>query len=180
MPEIDTGAEYVAQEDPFHNPNRKSKLFFGLCDMRTSTVALNVINVIFTVIVAIILTFMYAFDHGPYRLQAISGVVCTAIVVVSASALGLYSAMNWRMDGMTVSSVAFAAILLFRIIHLDILDTILTAIILYPHVVFTMEMKSGIMSPETFDDEEYVTEGGRDFVEMAQQYMSPTNSTISP
>ena len=179
MIEIDTGAEYVAQEDPSYNPNRKSKLFFGLCDMRTATVVLNVINVVFTVIVALILIFMYALDHGPYRLQAISSATTTAIVVVAASALGLYSAMNWRLDGMAVATVAFAGILLFRIITFDILDSILMAVILYPHVVLTMEMRSGIMTPETFDDEEYVAEGGRDFVEMANQYMlSPTNSTV--
>jgi hypothetical protein len=40
-----------------------------------------------------------------------------------------------------------------------------------------MEMRAGIMTPETFDEEEYVTEGGRDFVEMAHQYISPAHST---
>ena len=180
MPEVDTGADYVAQEDPMYNPDRKSKLFFGLCDMRTATVALNVINIIFTVIVAFILIFMYAFDHGPYRSSAITGVAVTSIIVVATSSLGLYSAMNWKLNGMYVSTAAFLAILLYRIITLDFLDAIITGILLYPHVIFTMEMRSGIMSPETFEDEEFVAEGGRDFVEMAQTYLSPTNSAAGP
>jgi len=163
-----------------YNPNRKSKLFFGLCDMRTATVTLNIINLIFTVIVAIILTFMYAFDNGPYRLQSILSVFFNAVVVCAVSGLGLYSAMTWRLDGMMVATGAFALILLTRIVHFDFVEVLVTGILLYPHIIFTTEMRSGIMTPETFEGEEFVTEGGRDFVEMAHQYISPLDSMVSP
>lgn len=166
-----------SQQDAFsRNPSSKSKLFFGLCDMRTATVSLNIINIIFTVIVALILCFMYAFDNGPYRLQAISSVLFGAIAVSCVSGLGLYSAMAWRLDGMHATTAAFALILVVRILKIDIIDALVTGLLLYPHVIFTMEMRSGIMSPETFDGEEYVTEGGRDFVEMAHTYISPNDT----
>lgn len=180
MATIDTSTANYTQDDSFtRNPNSKSKLFFGLCDMRTATVALNIINIVFTVIVALILVFMYAFDNGPYRLQAVSSVLFGAIAVTCVSGLGLYSAMNWRLDGMYATTIAFALILLVRIIKIDFIDALVTGILLYPHVIFTMEMRSGIMTPETFDDEEYVTEGGRDFVEMAHTYISPNETMAS-
>jgi hypothetical protein len=164
------------QDSTMNNPNRKSQLFFGICDMRTATVALNIINIAFTVIVAIIMMSMYAFGSGFYRSQAISSVLFWAIIITVVSGIGLYSAMTWRLDGMYVSTAGFAIILLARIIKLDFIDLLVTAFLLYPHIVFTMEMRSGIMTPENFDEEEYVTEGGRDFVEMAHQYISPTFS----
>ena len=163
-------------EDPMYNPNRKSKLFFGLCDMRTAVVALNIINIVFTVIVAIILTSMYAFDNGPYKNSAISSVVAWAVLVTAFSSLGLYSSMNWRLDGMYMTTVAFGVVLVMKIIHLAFVDILVTGFLLYPHIVLAMEMKAGIMTPETFEDEEFVAEGGRDLVEMAHQYISPTSS----
>lgn len=163
-------------DDPTFNANRRTKLFFGLCDMRTAVVALNILNVIFTIIVAIVLSTMYALDQGPYRTSAITGVFLGAVVVIGLSCLGLYSAMNWRLDGMYATTLGFLAVLIFRIVHVDIIDIIVTALLFYPHVVLTADMKTGTMSPETFDQEEFVTESGRDFVEMANGYIGSASS----
>jgi hypothetical protein len=175
--EAPSSSNYVEQDvvyDAMHNPNRKSQLFFGLCDMRTATVALNIINVIFTVIVALILITMYAVDNGPYRINAVGSVIGWALLVSAISGLGLYSAMDWKLNGMYAATAAFGIILIVRICQFDFPDVVVTGFLLYPHVIFTMEMRSGIMTPETFDDEEFVTEGGRDFVEMANFYITPT------
>jgi len=165
--------------DPMNNPNRKSSLFFRMCDMRTATVALNIINIIFTLIVAIIISTMYAFDQGPNNSRAIFGVIFGAIIISGISILGLYSAMNWNLNGMYASTAGFACVLLYRLIHLDIVDVLVTGVLLYPHIVLTLEMSSGILTPETFEEEEFVAEGGRDFVEMAHTYISPINSPTS-
>ena len=66
-------------------------------------------------------------------------------------------------------------VLIWRIVHLDWVDIVVTLLLLYPHTMLTMEMRSGIMTPETFEREEYLTESGRDFVEMAHTYISPKN-----
>lgn len=172
-------AQHDGQDSTMANPNRKSNLFFGLCDMRTATVALNIINILFTVIVTIIMVSMYAFGSGFSRSEAITSAFVEAIFAMVISGIGLYSAMAWRLDGMYVSIVGLAIILLMRIIKRDYIDLFVTAFLLYPHIIFTMEMRAGVMTPETFDDEEYVTEGGRDFVEMAHQYIGPTLSMVS-
>eukprot|EP00531_Pseudo-nitzschia_arenysensis_P013540 CAMPEP_0116144450 /NCGR_PEP_ID=MMETSP0329-20121206/16012_1 /TAXON_ID=697910 /ORGANISM="Pseudo-nitzschia arenysensis, Strain B593" /LENGTH=185 /DNA_ID=CAMNT_0003639881 /DNA_START=66 /DNA_END=623 /DNA_ORIENTATION=+ len=179
MAELTTSYAEQQDDDPTFNPNRKSKLFFGLCDMRTAVVALDLINIVFTVIVAIILTTMYALDSGPYKSSAISSVLLSSAFVTVTSMVGLYSSMNWRFDGMIGTCVAFSLVLVLRIWHMDFIDVIVTAVLLYPHVVLTMEMHSGVMSPETFDDEEFVAEGGRDFVEMAHTYISPANTAVN-
>ena len=158
------------------NPNRKSKLFLKMCDMRTATVALNLLNIIFTVMVAVILTSVYIFQGGPFVGQNVGTVLGGGFTSAGASALGLWSAMNWHIHGITAASVLFAVILIWRLIKLDWIDILITCLLLYPHVVLTMEMKSGILSPQTYSEEEYVAESGRDFVEMAQDYISPQNS----
>ena len=170
--------DYVQQDESaaYVNPNRKSKLFFKICDMRTATVALNILNIVFTVVVALLLSLMFAFESGPYKLQTISSVIGGALLVAGASGLGLYSAMKWRLDGMMATVAIFGLILLWRIFKLEWVDVLVTGLLLYPHVVFTLEMRTGVMTPETFDEEEFVTEGGRDFVEMANNYVSPQNS----
>jgi len=80
---------------------------------------------------------------------------------------------------MVASTVALVAVLLVRILRFDLVDAAVGAVLLYPHVVFTSEMWSGVMTPETFAGEEFVAEGGRDFVEMANNYVSPVNSFVS-
>ncbi len=179
MAEITTNYAQQNEDDPTFNPNRKSKLFFGLSDMRTAVVALNLINIVFTVIVGIILSTMYALDSGPYKSSAITSVLLSSAFVTATSMVGLYSSMNWRFDGMIATCVAFSLVLVLRIWHMDFIDVIVTGLLLYPHIVLTMEMHSGVMSPETFDDEEFVAEGGRDFVEMAHQYISPANTAVN-
>lgn len=160
------------------NANRKSKLFFGICDMRTATVVLNILNIVFTLVVGIVLTVMFAIERGPYRLQHILNTLFGAICVSGISAVGLHSAMNWRLDGLMAATASFCVVLVVRLIKLEWIDVVITGLILYPHVVFVMEMRSGIMTPETFEDEEFVAEGGRDFVEMAHMYVSPQNSMV--
>jgi len=162
----------------YSNTNRKSKLFFKICDMRTAAVALNILNIVFTVLVACILTTVFAVQGGPFVLQNIVTVLCAGIVTAGASAVGLWSAMNWKTNGVMAASIVFALILIWRIIKLEWIDIVVTALILYPHVVLTMEMKSGVLSPENYDEEEYVAEGGRDFVGMAHDYISPQNSMV--
>jgi hypothetical protein len=158
------------------NPNRRSQLFFQICDMRTATVALNLLNVIFTVMVALILSLMYIIQGGPFVWQNIGTVLSGGFISAGASALGLWSAMNWHIHGITVTTILFVLILIWRLIKLEWIDILITCLLLYPHVVLTMEMKSGILSSQTFSEEEYVAESGRDFVEMAHDYISPQNS----
>jgi len=158
--------------------NRKSKLFFKICDMRTAAVALNVLNVVFTVLVTCILSTVFAFQGGPFVVQNIVTVLGAGFITAGASALGLWSAMNWKTNGVMAASTLFAVILLWRIIKLEWIDILVTALLLYPHVVLTMEMKSGVLSPENYEVEEYVAEGGRDFVGMAHDYISPQNSMV--
>mmetsp|Transcript_6196 Transcript_6196/g.15374 ORF Transcript_6196/g.15374 Transcript_6196/m.15374 type:complete len:183 (+) Transcript_6196:195-743(+) len=176
---VSTNYTQDGAESTYTNRNRRSKLFFGICDMRTATVVVNILNIIFTLVVGLIMTIMFAFENGPYKGNHILSIILEAVGVSAISALGLYSAMNWRLNGMIVSTVAFVAILAFHLIKFEWIDFLVTALILYPQIVFTMEMRSGVMSPETFETEEYVAEGGRDFVEMANHYISPNSTMLS-
>jgi len=157
---------------------RKSKLFFNICDMRTAVVALNVLNVVFTVLVTVILATVFAIQAGPYGIQNILTVLGAGLITAGASAVGLWSAMNWKTNGVLAASVVFALVFVWRCLHLEWIDIFVTALLLYPHIVLTQEMKAGVLSPETYAVEEYVAEGGRDFVGMAHDYISPQNSMV--
>eukprot|EP00536_Pseudo-nitzschia_multiseries_P009672 jgi/Psemu1/23950/gm1.23950_g len=162
--------DYVEQDGGQPNSNRRSQVFFNICDMRTATVIVNILNIVFTVIVTLIMAFMSAFEYGPYKIQHTLRTILGGVLVSLISFVALYSAMNWREDGMMASTAAYGLVLLVRLIKFEWIDVLVTALILYPHVIFTMEMRNGIMTPDTFENEEYVTETGRDFVEMAHTY----------
>jgi len=157
---------------------RKSKLFLKLCDMRTAVVALNVLNVVFTVLVTCILATVFAIQAGPYGVQNILTVLGAGLITAGASAVGLWSAMNWKTNGVMAATVVFAVVFVWRCIQLEWIDMLVTALLLYPHVILTQEMKAGVLTPETYEVEEYVAEGGRDFVGMAHDYISPQNSMV--
>jgi len=160
------------------NSNRKSKTFLNICDMRTATVVLNILNIVFTLVVAIVLTLMYAFERGPYKLQNIFHTLFGAFCVAGISSIGLYSAMNWHSAGVVAATVAFAIVFVMRLIRFEFIDVLVTGLLLYAHAVLAMEMRSGVMTPETFEGEEYVAESGREFVQMAHSFVSAHNSVV--
>ena len=144
--------------------------------MRTAAVSLNILNIIFTIVVAVVLSILFAVQSGPVGLRDVLFVLLGALVMAGVSGLGLWSAMNWNLTGVLATAILFGAILIWRIINLEWVDIAVTALLLYPHVVLYIEMKSGVLTPETYDQEEYIAEGGRDFVDMAHEYISPQNS----
>jgi hypothetical protein len=157
------------------SPSRRSQLFFGICDMRTACVALDVLNIGFTVIVVVVLTILFLVQGGPFVLANIVGTLISGIITAGISAVGLWGAMNWNMMALYAASIGFFFVFIWRAIHLDWVDIVVSLLLLYPHSMLSMEMRAGIMSPETFDREEYLTDSGRDFVEMAHNYISPKN-----
>jgi hypothetical protein len=166
----------AGETPPSRTNHRKSKLFFGICDMRTATVALDVLNIAFTFVVVILLTIMYLIQGGPFVLQNIMYAISGGLVSAGLSGIGLYSAMKWNLRGLYFVTGGFIVLLLFRLITLDWVDIVLTSLLVYPHLMFVMEIRSGIMTEETFPQEEYLSEGGKDFVEMAHNYISPAKS----
>jgi hypothetical protein len=191
VPRASSTADYhVHTTDDFSTPphtptpphGRSSQLFFGICDMRTATVALDVLNLAFTLIVVLVLTCMFLLQSGAanggtlFVWQNILHAWCNGLVMATISLLGLYGAMNWNLSCMYVAVTGWLILLIWRLMQLDWIDIVVSALLLYPHARLTMEMRTGIMTPDTFEKEEYLTESGRDFVEMAHQYISPKNN----
>lgn len=160
------------------NPNRKSRLFFKLCDMRTATVVLNILNIVFTLAVGLVLVSMYAFERGPYKGHAIWSTLLGSLYVAGISSLGLVGAMKWNLQYVEASTAALAALFFFRFCRLDWFDAILAGFLVYANGSLAMDMRSGALTPETFAEEEYVHESGRDFVEMANHYISPVETMV--
>jgi len=169
----------TTKDSTVYGTGRKSKLFFWICDMRTAVVALNVLNIIYSLVVALVLSIMFAFQAGPFKFQNVMTVLTSGLVTAAVSAYGLWSAMNWKFCGAVTTTILFLCIFVWRCIKLEWVDMIVTAFLLYPHIVFTYEMKTGVLSPETYPNEEYVVEGGRDCVDMASEYISPQHSFVS-
>jgi hypothetical protein len=154
----------------------KSKLFLGICDMHTATVALDVLNIGFTSVMVILLTLIYLIEGGPFVIHNIMHTICGGLTSAGLSGIGLYSAIDWNLKGLYFVTGGFIVLLLFRLITLDWVDILLTSLLLYPHIMFVMEIRSGSMTEDTFPQEEYLSEAGQDFVEMAHNYISPNNS----
>jgi hypothetical protein len=103
--------------------------------------------------------------------------LASGILSAGISAIGLWGAMNWNLNALYAATIGFGLIFIWRMVHLDWVDIVVSLLLLYPHVVLTMEMRAGVMTPETYNREEYLTDSGRDFVEMAHNYLSPKNGT---
>lgn len=171
---------YHGHPDSHLRRHRSSQLFFGICDMRTAVVALDVLNIGFTILVVVALTIMYMIQGGPFVKSNIVNAFIAGAITVGISGIGCYGAMNFQLKALYIATIGFVLVLIWRIIHLDWIDILVNALLLYPHIILTMEMRNGIMTAETFEREEYLTETGQEFVEMAHGYLSsPKNKSAN-
>jgi hypothetical protein len=162
------GGDYV-QSESGPASQRKSHTFLGICDMRIGTYFVNVMN-----ITLILIGILVAAIRGPLFWKSLWGSFGRGLPGLFLSSVGIYGAHSFELWAMYVATGGFIVAFIIDIILFDWAGLIITAIILYPHCYLTYEIRSGVMTKDTYATEEYVIEGGRDFVDKANAYLSPT------
>jgi len=182
-PGADAGVGAATMMSPtsttYNSRPRTSQLFMGVCDMRTAVVALDVLHIVYSLLVALILAIMLLCQgNSLFLFRNLLAILTGGLITASVSGLGLWSAMQWHTTGLWCATVLFGVIFVWRCLVLEWIDMMVTALLLYPHIVLLVEIRSGVLSETTFTQEEYILPGGRDFVDMAHDYLSPQNSMV--
>jgi hypothetical protein len=170
-----SGADYYADDDVVQvqgtAPQRRSRLFCGVLDFRTATVVLNVMHIFFAIFLAFVLMIMFLIEGGPFLFKNIASTFGTAVVAVGISMAGLHGAMNWNLSWLYAACAGWCILIIWRVWTRDWLDLVVAIVLLYPHVMLTHEIRSGVLTIETFEEEEYVADGGKEFVQIAHGYV---------
>ena len=98
-----------ATSTTYNNRPRTSKLFLGVCDMRTAVVALDVLHIVYSLAVALILAIMLPPPNRTERsryqgnslflFRNLMAIITGGLITASVSGLGLWSAMQWHTTG---------------------------------------------------------------------------------
>jgi len=85
------------------------------------------------------------------------GVLMAAFVLgIVCNALGLYGGLKFKKTFTLIAAVWFGIeAILSLVMFLDFVGFAISALFLYPHVVFYKELQDGIMSRENFPREKY-------------------------
>ena len=150
---------------------RKSKTFLGICDFRIATMFVNGLN-----LAMILVGVLVAAIRGPLFFKSIIGALAIGLPGIVLSGLGLYGAHKFELWAMYLACAGFLVATILDGILMNWLGFAVTLIVLIPHVILTYEMRNGIMTPETYVQEEFLVPQGRELVDKASSYMAPTNS----
>lgn len=181
---MNSEADYYADNDNDNDvptpTQRRSRLFCGMCDFRTCTVVLNILHMVFVTFLALTMCLVYTLEGGPFVWRNLGATVGGAFLGIALSLSGLHAAMHWNLFGLYFVIVGFFIMALWHIWTRDWLDFVLVMVLLYSHILLAYEIRSGLLTVETFEEEEYVMEGGKEFVQIAHGYIVTTTTTTTP
>ena len=163
------GGEYIVQESD--DEVETTMRFCGVCDMRIATIFVNgfhIALILFGILVMGIKDNMFFKAMGSAFAAGLPGLVLSGV--------GLYGAKTFDIRAMYLAVAGFAVILLVDAIMWQWVGFIITSIVLFPHTVLTMEMRNGIITKETYHDQQYISPEGMEFVERAHAYIAPSIS----
>ncbi|KAL3908029.1 MAG: hypothetical protein SGARI_003254 [Bacillariaceae sp.] len=155
---------YVRESDGSEQTTaRKSMTFFGVCDFRIATLFVNGLN--------LSMIFVGLFW------KALFGSFIVGLPGIILSALGIYGAKTFELWAMYLASAGFLVALILDGILMNWLGLVITAIVLVPHVILTFEIRNGIMTKETYENEEFLIPAASQLVDKTSSYMAPTTTS---
>ncbi len=158
------GGEYI-QEDA----GETTFLCFGVCDMRIATFFVNAFNVtviIFGALVMGIRDHLFWKSMGAALLAGLPGLVLSGV--------SIYGAKNFELWAMYLACVGFTVVIAMDAIFWEWVGFAVTAIVLFPHAVLTLEMRNGVITEENYADQQYVSPQGMELVNKAHSYIAPS------
>ena len=150
---VETGVNTATQEggsDP--SSNRKSHVLCGkFADSRKGVLIVDTFNIGAILFSVLIKSIVYHERHFGGYFAGLLGVVLSCI--------GAYGALKWDYKITGVASLGFAVCFLLDFVFLNLVGIIIGLVILYPHAMFTYENYRGILTKQTYPNEEYLMPG---------------------
>lgn len=154
-----SGGEYQAHEGEILSTERKGHLFFGcLCDMRIAVVFTNILNVVFLLIGVLIA----GITHKSFEAAFIA--FANAFLGLALSILGILGALNYVFWLVMTATIGFSLGTILDIIGSHWVGVAFGLLAVYPLSVLSYQINIGIMSKETYAQEEHIIEN--DFVKV--------------
>lgn len=161
------GHEYVAMQ-PAKVAAKQSHACCGCCcDTRRAVIVVNVISMCFAALVILSIALM---SSDAYAAQFDDDQVVTALngmdgktvgMTISFAALGMlcnasgiFGARSFNEWAVMIAGSWYLVELVRSLAYLDIGGAIMAGFFVYPHVIFWQEMRKGIMTPATYQQEE--------------------------
>mmetsp|Transcript_19850 Transcript_19850/g.49384 ORF Transcript_19850/g.49384 Transcript_19850/m.49384 type:complete len:174 (+) Transcript_19850:152-673(+) len=158
------GGDYI-QEDA----GETTFLCFGVCDMRIATFFVNAFNITVIIIGALVMAIM---DNLFWK--SIGASLATGLPGLVLSGVGLYGAKNFELWAMFLACGGFTVVMLMDAIFWQWVGFAITAIVLFPHAVLTLEMHNGTITKDNYADQQYVSPQGMELVNKAHSYIAPS------
>jgi len=153
---------------------RRPLTLFGICDMRILCMFVNGFN-ISMILVGVLVTGIV--DNMVWK--SMGSALAAGLPGLILSGVGLYGCITFELWAMYLASAGFIVALLMDVILLSWVGMVVTAIVLFPHVALTTEIRNGVLTKENYSQQEYLNESGRDFVDQAHEYIAPVTTTTT-
>jgi hypothetical protein len=151
--------------------SRRPFTLFGICDMRIGCIFINSFN-ISMIIVGVLVTGirdnMFWKSMGAAFAAGVPGLVLSSI--------GLYGAKTFELWAMYLATAGFIVALIMDAVLLSWVGFFVTAVVVFPHIVLTYEIREGVLTKNNYSQEEYLHDSGREFVDQAHAYIAPTTT----
>ena len=133
------------------NNRRGNVCCFKLMDSRKAVILVDTIN-IFAIILSVL------FNAVIYHERSFGGVFA-GLLGMLLSVIGLFGAINFDLRASGIATIGFCLCFAMDFIGLHFIGVIVDSLLIYPHALFSYEVHRGVMTRETYKNEEYLMPG---------------------
>jgi hypothetical protein len=156
--------QYLREQAPKH-----ATLFCQCCDMRIATLLLNFMHLTFSILLELFeWTNAFHVDEPP--------TLCLLAVIFSGMAL--WGALQFELVPMCLSTTGLFMLSFLYISEWHVFGLIMIGFILFANGFFIWEMRQGIMTKENYAEAEYVSNEGRQVLEVAHSFADTTKDFV--
>ena len=152
----------VGRSQPLKPSKKKQKRqgtnFCGVCDMRIAVALLSTLHILVAIVMELIEASKYSFSGQ---------IPVLLLTVVAISGMGLFGALHFFKIPLILSSISLFLLGGLYLSEWHLIGLTLAVILFIAQVILTIEIHDGIMTPETYHREEYITPEGRKMMETA-------------
>ena len=160
--------------DVKESSGRRPFTLFGICDMRIGCIFINSFN-----ISMIIIGCLVASIRDNMFWKSMGGTFAAGLPGLLLSSIGLYGAKTFELWAMYLATGGFLVALIMDAVLLSWIGFFVTAIVVFPHIVLTYEIRNGVLTKDNYVEEEYLHDTGRELVDQAHAYIAPTTAAAT-
>mmetsp|Transcript_2574 Transcript_2574/g.3441 ORF Transcript_2574/g.3441 Transcript_2574/m.3441 type:complete len:170 (-) Transcript_2574:209-718(-) len=126
----------------------------GCCDMRRAVIIVNLIEIVLTFLALSGASDLVASQQDGTQQQSIDGILIVVFLVsLTCGLLGVFGAISFSPYMVSVALVFNCIKFCLAVTKVNPVAMCVIGLIVYPHLLFLQEMKSGVMTQENYPNE---------------------------